>query len=372
MSAPDVPDGLLGAPGGFVADCRPGDLVYFVLNVGDGDAQLVLLPADDEGRRRALIVDVASARKMEGLLDALAASPLLPPVEEPLAVVVATHPHDDHIAGMAAILDRFAEQIREFWDPGYYHPTDGYLEMMAAVERHRLNHLQPASGTVRWIGQVKVTVIAPGVALRGRFDSYGVEINNSSIALKLDFPAQRVVERNEDRSYVRLPSMQTLILSADAQTLSWAQVAVDFPQLGPDNTAASKALRLARGTEPLSAQVFKVPHHGSKHGLTLELVEEISPALSIVSSGRERGKYGFPHAVTQDAMREALQPIASKPKKRKDDHELGIHYTGSRTSAGDPAGSIAVVISPGGKRRLWRFMEDRHAAIDLAAARPFA
>ena len=43
----------------------PGALVYFLLNVGDGDTQLLLLPPDsNDGVRRLVIVDVATTSKL--------------------------------------------------------------------------------------------------------------------------------------------------------------------------------------------------------------------------------------------------------------------------------------------------------------------
>jgi hypothetical protein len=47
-----------------------------------------------------------------------------------------------------------------------------------------VRHGQPTSGMTRWIGQVKLMAISPGINLRNRFDTYGVDVNNSSIALK--------------------------------------------------------------------------------------------------------------------------------------------------------------------------------------------
>ena len=96
-----------------------------------------------------------------------------------------------------------------------------------------------------------------------------------------------------------------------------------FHELHTERSAAAKALRVALGTDPLKADVFKEPHHMSKHGLNLELVEQVSPALSLVSSV----------AVSQDALREALQATSSDKVARKADHELGIHYTSATTLA---------------------------------------
>ena len=334
-----VPEARLGPEGGFEAACAPADLLYFLLNVGDGDTQLLLLPEDAAGRRRAIVVDVAGATKLSSFLDHLATSPLLPENERLFSLVIATHPHEDHIGGMAAFLDRFHSLVEEVWEPGYYHTTNSYAEMMRAIEDYDLRHTQPTSGAVRFTGNLQITVLAPGVGLRGRFDSYGVEINNASIALKLDFPASRVIQRREDRTYVKLPSSKSLILGADAQTLSWSQALVDFPQLGPQRTAASQALRAARGTVPLQADVFKVPHHGSKHGLNLELVEAISPKLSLISSVAGGGRIqlpprrcpgGGPRGARGSGGRE-LRGAERRPRAR---HPLHQRELGRRTGPG--------------------------------------
>jgi beta-lactamase superfamily II metal-dependent hydrolase len=368
MPAADVPDGILGPPGGFVDALKPQHLALFTLNVGDGDCHLLLLP-EIGGERRALVVDVADADKLDHFLATLTAAKALTAGAEPIVLVVATHPHDDHIRGMADFLRAHAATIAEFWEPGYYQPSDAFIEMMAAVEDVRVRHLQPASGTVRWLGPVKLTVLAPAVALKSRYDSYGIDVNNSSIVLKLDYPAARVIQRAADRTYVRPPS-QTIILGADAQTLSWAHVLDDFPQLGPDKTAVTEALRMANGVEPLDAELFKVPHHGSKNGLNFELVTAVSPAVSVFSCGRQGGKYGFPHSVTQELVREALEPIATKPTAaRSPDEALGISYTGSLTASGAAAGSVAVLVPPSGRREVWRFMDRRDANVDLARGR---
>ncbi|HEU4907066.1 MAG TPA: hypothetical protein VFT19_13270 [Solirubrobacterales bacterium] len=368
-----IPAGQL-APGDFLEDVKPDDLVYFLLNVGDGDTQLVVLP-EVKGTRRALVVDVSDAEKLIALLDTLTSegSELLPQVDGLFPLVVATHPHDDHIAGMGRFLDAYHEQIRELWEPGYYHPTPAYHRMMNALERLPLMHGQPTAGMVRFVDRVKITVLAPGISLRNRFDSYGIDINNSSIALKIEFPASRVLERKKDRSLVKPPSVQGLILGADSQTLSWAAVLADFPQLGKKKTVVTEALRKAGGSEPMRGQLFKVPHHGSKHGVSLELVEEIGPKLSLVSSVRDGGKYNFPHEVSLAQVREGMEPTTSSGDAYEPDHDLGIHYTGAVDSNNKELGTIAVVMSPGGrKRHLWRFQDGDNDEIDLSKARRFS
>jgi beta-lactamase superfamily II metal-dependent hydrolase len=365
---------------------EPESLVYFLLNVGDGDTQLVLLPTEEGARgRRAVVVDVATSGKLVDLVTALAdAGILLDPRTTPgvFPVVVATHPHDDHIGGMPQFLDRFgrAGQISDFWEPGYYHPSATFVETMALLEECAIPRTEPTSGMTRWTGGAKITVLAPSVSLRVRYDSYGVDVNDASIALKVEFPAARVAQQLDEqhqegnRHYLRLDSPWNLILGADAQTTSWAHVTADFPQLRRQyDTPLYKELAAARGLDHLAADVFKVSHHASKHGINLELAERIQPEVALVSSVCGGGKYNFPHLLATEAIREAMQRTTSRNTARLDDHRLGIHYTGA-TVRGDgdprPAGTIAIVLSPKrrAKMRMWRFGDTPRQPVDLQDA----
>src|SRR6266705_842640 len=361
----------------FVSACSasPDSLIYFLLNVGDGDTQLVLLPADDRGIRRALVIDVATTRKLPSLVESLADRNL---IQEPadgtlFPVVVGTHPHDDHIGGMPEFLDRFSGLIGEYWEPGYYHPSARYVETLRALEDGGLQHLQPTSGTSRFIGKVKLTALSPGIVLRNRFDSYGTQINDASIALRLEFPAARISQHGENRDYLRIRDPWSLILGADAQTTSWAQTILDFPHLERREGPLYKELSIALGGDLLKGQVFKVPHHGSKHGLNVELVERIGPKLTLVSCTRGDGRYGFPHGLALDAIREARQPVAANRMPRKPDHVLGIHYTSAVDDdvPPQPLGSIALIVPPnrGSRVRLWRLGDEPTEMVQLDSAR---
>jgi hypothetical protein len=224
---------------------------------------------------------------------------------------------------MPEFFERFGQEIGEYWDPGYYFAGSAYIETMSALEgiSRWVQYTQPTSGMTRFVGVVKVVALSPGIGLRNRFDSYGVTPNNASISLKIEFPASRVEQRDEERRYLRIRRPQVLILGADAQTLSWAQVVVDFPELRPEDSPVAKFLRMAVGTNPLSGSIFKVPHHGSKHGVNLELLELIEPEISLVSSVSGGGQYtsrtasrsrrsGRPQATTSGQTQGGLGPRA--------------------------------------------------------------
>lgn len=380
MSRPTpIPDGKHDATTRFLDSIEPHHLVYFLLNVGDADQQLLLLPEDPNGKRRMIVVDVARAGQTEQLISALATAGLIDPPpagDEPdgsIALVVATHPHSDHIGAMSQLLSAERKRIAEFWDPGYYHTTNAYNRMMTAIEANKfLSYAQPTAGFRKWIGSALVTVLSPSVQLRNRFDTYGTQINDSSISIRVEFPAARVVKRaSGSRELIDDPNTTALILGADAQTVSWAFVETEFPQLHTQDNDAARAIQAATGSDPLRAKVLKVSHHASKKGVNLELVERIGPALMLVSSTGDGPKHHFPHALAQEALREAKDQIAGDGRARTlEDWELGILYTSDEEQSGAQLGSMAVVMGKGAAT-VWRFGDDVGAIPDLSQGRRF-
>jgi hypothetical protein len=253
--------------------------------------------------------------------------------------------------------------------------------MLALESSPWIRRLQPTAGTRLTLDWVRLTVLGPGIGLRNRFDTYGVEINDSSLTIMVDYPASSLFAQSsndqsakgerKDLRAAEQPSRR-LLLGADAQFTSWAQTTSDFPDLQQSfNPGLARELRTARGKDYLKADVFKLSHHASKHGINLELMERVGAPIALVSSVAGGGKYGFPHQLAMEAAREARQATTTKGTARESDQQLGIHVTGADLDSGAPAGSIAVVVSRLPKRpiRLFRLGDGPRTPIDLTAAR---
>lgn len=371
-----LPAARLSTGEDFLASTDDADLVYFLCNVGDADAQVVLLPkSPTSGFRRAVVVDAGKPGKLPALIDDLITAGVVAPDNHPdtagsLALLVATHPHKDHIEGMADLIDTYrGGRIAEFWDPGYWHTIDAFHDTMAAIGRQaQIVYAQPTSGFRRWIGSAAITVLSPSVQLRNRFDTYGTELNDSSISLRIEAPAIRVIRDETGQRMVR-PKASRLVLGADAQTLSWSYVLTDFPYLAASATEQARLLDVGSGVDVLRANVLKVSHHGSKHGVNLELVERMKPDLTLISSVPEAGQYGFPHEVAQAVIREALEATTSG-QPRSLDAGLSIFYTADRDDAqpSHALGTMGVVLRQG-DWQLWRFGDRPGDHVNLAKGR---
>ena len=369
----------------FLAACEPDQLVYFLLNVGNADSQLLCLPEDDHGVRHMIIVDcgrVAKSKLPKLIRDLRAPQadstpPLLTDASR-VKLFVATHPHDDHVAGVPDFLDKAGHLLfdgGEIWDPAYYHRTGAWFEMMHWLEEHpQVGRLHPTAGTRRHIGNVAVTALSPSIRLRNNFDTHNVFINNASIALRLEFPIKRVFAPKPAEAEIgrqaRVPTTRSLLLGADSQTSSWAHVEVDFPTLRADHDPELRLLGLARGTEPLRSTIFKVPHHCSKNGLNLELVVRIDPPISLISCEASTSSHAFPHRVALDQLREARQAIATSGGDHDPDWKLGIHTTADTVKPRRaPLGTIAVQVPPTRSPVIWRLRDAKSDAIAAANLR---
>jgi beta-lactamase superfamily II metal-dependent hydrolase len=360
----------------------PGNaLVVFILNVGDGDAIVIRFPKR-RGSHEYAVVDSNNGPKTRRLLQGELHA-------HGLRFVCATHPHLDHIRGLRAIIETFStdsREVGEFWDSGFRYTSATYNKIIKEVEKRGVEFVRPTSGFETFVNGVRITVLSPSIMLRNRYDTYGVDPNNASIVLRLEYPLlPPSSDYPEDGNGVPdddEPRTRSIILGGDAQTDAWSRVLEEFPHLDKDERNWARQIRAGHGRQPLFCDVHKVAHHCSKHGLNLELIERMGDRSGaghsrgprhLVSSCADDSTYGFPHTVAQVIMREVRDPRASSGTPHKPDDKLGIHYTAQTIAATNPpapAGSIAVVLRESGSTPvLYRLCDGDDQDVDLSKAR---
>ncbi|MDR1966315.1 MAG: MBL fold metallo-hydrolase [Synergistaceae bacterium] len=220
-------------------------LTLYAFDVGQADSYLFHFP---DGTN--VLVDAGTRKSGPSL-----ASRLRRLGVEKIDIAVATHPHEDHIGGMAEIIKEFP--IERFWDSGYNHGSEVQRSMLESIRDKRIRFERPKAGHREPIGDALIEVIAPAKAIRGT----NSDANNNSIVLRVTY---------KDVSFLMTGDME------EAERRSVGK----FPR----------------------ATVLKIAHHGSANGTDERFLKEVSPDIAILSYGRGNS-YGHPHRKVTDLLR---------------------------------------------------------------------
>jgi len=219
-----------------------GELKVHFIDVGQGDSILV-----DLGETEILI---DGGDKSSGVVEYLKKY-----VDDPLEVMVATHPHADHIGGLIGVLDDF--EVDEIWLNGDTNTSDTYSEFMSAVNSEGAQVYEARRGDTIEVGELVFKVLHP-VNLSGT-------TNNNSIVLSLRYGE------------------------------------IDFLFMG-DAEKEAEATMLAAGIVP-DVEILKVGHHGSRTASSRQFLQAAKPEVAIYMAGKGNS-YGHPHPETITAVTE--------------------------------------------------------------------
>ncbi len=341
-------------------DIKPEDLVIHFLNVGFGDNVVVELPADSSGQRAYGIVDCTNFDKTRSYLNKLMD---LRPGRSQLAFLCATHPHLDHIRGIRRFLQSEKFRPRQVWDSGFHHASQTYQKILETIYFEGIDMVRVSSGVEWYFGRVQITALAPSILLRNRYATYGVDINNASIVLRLQHHkeeqlwAQSVEAGLSELAFKsREASQSVVILAGDAEFDSWSHVSQEFPRL---ERQPGHDPHVKRMVNYLACGVIKVAHHGSMHSSPLDVYEKMAPELAIISSEQKLGKkttaqgklerYLFPHDSTIVALNESGTRIVTTDGSYE---QQVLPGGGMRDPQMAHAGTIVVVVPPAGRHRV--------------------
>ncbi len=321
-------------------------LAIIALNVGDGDSILVRFPAKYGNKNSCAVVDCCNSKKTIAALEDLNI--------DHIPFLCVTHPHYDHNKGVKSLIKwclKNEVKIDEFWDSGFRHVSKTHYDIIQLLrENPDIKVIQPTSGFETTINRVRILVLSPSIYLKNRYDTFGTNINNASIVLKLDYPPKdiapyyldsKTASENDLAESERI-KQNTVILGGDAQFDAWARITQEFPELISTNNRAALIDPSVKKHKPLKCQVLKIPHHMSKHGISLEVVETLRPTHSLVSCGRS-SRHKFPHELADLAVMD----IVSKENKKKG--KFGIYYTGHRNKK-KSSGTLVAILQGGSSR----------------------
>lgn len=215
----------------------PAPLTF--LDVGQGDAILVR-------DRETLLVD--GGPQPERLLTLLTDRGV-----RRIDVMLLTHAHPDHCAGLPAVMRRMS--VGELWlSPRRFRGPCAEQLLAAAGELSIPIHLI-RDHDHRSLGAIALTTLVADRTFRRAPE------NNSSVVVRLQVGARRV------------------LLTGDIER----------------DAESALADHVGR------ADILKVPHHGSRTSTTAALLEAVAPRIAVISCGR-RNLFGHPHAAVVQAL----------------------------------------------------------------------
>ncbi len=334
------------------------EMVFHFLNTAFGDNIIVELPADRNGKRKYGLVDCKDGAKTLDYLEKL--MPNASGEDARLAFVCATHPHYDHIKGIPDIIEsRFYPH--EFWDSGFRHNSQTYSNILEGVISKRIRMVRVSSGMEWYFHQVRITALSPSITLRNRFATYGVDMNNASIVLRIENNKDNVIAmksreyRGEDREEAeREAGSSVVILAGDAEFDSWSHVCQEFPIV--ERTSTHNPL-VKKMVDNLSAVVVKVAHHGSMHSTPLDVYEKIDPKLAVISTEQKVSSKHLKNSLLARITRNlfphpsaaiALEESDTKVLTTDGSYEGELRASGSqqKDAANAHQGTIVVVVPP--------------------------
>lgn len=172
-----------------------------------------------------------------------------------LDLVIATHPHADHIGGLINVIENFT--VKKIFDSGAAHTTATYRQYMNTSKKRDVGFTEARAGIERRFGENLIMNILHPAEIRGD------NLNDLSVVARFSF---------KDISF---------LFTGDLER-------------------AGEAELLGRGYK-LNSTILKVAHHGSRTGTTGPFLSSVNPEAAVIMCGRDN-RYGHPHREVLDRL----------------------------------------------------------------------
>jgi competence protein ComEC len=223
------------------ASQKDGLLHIYFLDVGQGDAIFIETPNGNQ-----VLIDGGPDGSILSQL-----SQVMPFYDKDIDLLVASHPHSDHIAGLVDVLNRY--EVKSFLEAEEGYDSSIFRAMKEAIANEGLQEIEAISGKVIDLGSgVTLTVLYP-------------------------FKSAQGISTKEAHEYM----VVTLLKYNNFEML-----------LTGDMEDEVERQLIAKGIN-LDIDVLKVGHHGSKTSTSEDLLRATTPEVAIIEVG-EGNKYHHP------------------------------------------------------------------------------
>ena len=219
--------------------------VYF-LDVGQGDAAVIICDGE------AMMIDGGDSKHSSYIYSFLRNTLEL----EEIKIMIASHPHADHVGGLAAALN--ACTVGVLYSPVIEYDTKTWQSVIKYADAQGTPILIPEPGEELVLGNAMVTILGPLW--------YSSNMNDLSLIVKITY------------------GNTSFLFTGDAE---WDEEH-DLIEAGID----------------VSADVLKVSHHGSDTSTNYVFLREVSPSHTVISVGKEN-QYGHPTLTVLSRLEDA-------------------------------------------------------------------
>ena len=231
-------------------------------DVGQGDAILAVYGTTQ------ILVDGGATSKV---IDCLGTH--MPFWDRKIEVVLLTHPQLDHFGGLSEVFKRF--QVERFVATNLDSSSQAYQALISMVGGSGIQVVNPTTGMVIRSGLLYLDIVWPTSDFQ--VAAGGVSEGNilGAFTSKMD-PNDFSVVAN-----LRLGEFNALLTG----------------DIGPK--IIGEIIQTGKVGE---VEYIKIPHHGSKNGLTKELLDVASPEVAVISVGKN--SFGHPHKEILNLLKE--------------------------------------------------------------------
>ncbi len=222
-----------------------GKLSAYFLDVGQGDSSLIIFGD------KTILIDAGEIDMGDRVVNDLKALGVTR-----IDLLVATHPHSDHIGGMQKVLETFP--VGQVLDSGIPHSSVLYERFLETIDKKNIPYEVAVQGdTIDLDPALRIVVLSPPE------QRFGDDLNTNSIVLRI--------------SYGTINFLFTGDAGGEAETA------------------------LVKSGYALDAQILKVGHHGSLHSSSPAFIARAHPETAIISLG-QNNPYGHPHQQAVDSL----------------------------------------------------------------------